>query len=90
VKYYEEIYMGRKFQGKFEAAGRVGLRANDTRELISVYPYKVEGTDDEIEQRVIDWYCQKKGCGEGNSIENYLVDTLNPGELKDAQEKFLD
>lgn len=81
--------MGRKFQGKFEAAGRVGLRDNETRELIRVYPYKVEGTDAEIEAKVKSWYCQK-GCEGENKIENYSVDSLNPGELKDAQEKFLD
>jgi len=80
---------GKKFLGKFEAAGRVGLRDNETGELIRVYPYKVEGTDAEIEAKVRGWYYQM-GCEAENKMENYSVDTLSPGELKNAQEKFLD
>lgn len=34
--------MGSKLNGKLEASGRAGLRDKETKDLIAVYPYKVE------------------------------------------------
>ncbi len=81
--------MGSKLAGKFEAAGRAGIRDKETEELVAVYPYKVNGTDQEIERKVHNWFYERNNdkCIE---VANYYVDTLNPIELKNAQEKFLD
>jgi hypothetical protein len=81
--------MSKKFSGKFEAFHRVGLRDKETKDLISVYPKTVEGTDEEIENKVKSWYSQKSPGAESR-VENYYVDTLSPMEFKNAKEKFTD
>lgn len=78
-----------KFEGKLEAVGRVGLRDNETKELIAVYPYKAIGTDSEIEEKVKFWFYQR-GCEAENELLDYHVDSLNPAEIKNALEKFRD
>lgn len=81
--------MGSKFAGKLEAAGRAGVRDKETDELVAVYPYKVNGTDQEIKNQVHHWFYERNSdkCIE---VANYYVDTMTPMELKHAQEKFLD
>ena len=81
--------MQSKLKGKFEAAGRAGLRDKETKALIRVYPYKVEGTDQEIEEKVKFWFYQKD-CGAEDQLGNYFVDTLTPVELKNSKEKFVE
>ncbi|MDP4183121.1 MAG: hypothetical protein Q8942_18785 [Bacillota bacterium] len=81
--------MENKFKGKFEASGRVGLRDSKSRELVAVYPYKAEGADNEVEEKVRYWFYQRS-CEAENQMDHYFVDTLNPVEFRNAQEKFLD
>lgn len=81
--------MGSKLAGKFEAAGRAGVRDKATNELVAVYPYKVNGPDQEVKIKVHQWFYERN---RDKCIEtaNYYVDTMNPVELNHAQEKFLD
>ena len=81
--------MNSKFNGKLEASGRACLRDKETRDLIAVYPYKVTGTDEEIEKQVRYWFYQRD-CGAEERMSRYIVDTLGPIELKNSKDKFLD
>ena len=81
--------MGSKLKGKLEASGRAGIRDKRSDELIAVYPHKVTGTDQEIEDKVKYWFYQRN-CEAENQLENYYIDTLTPLELKNSQEKFED
>jgi hypothetical protein len=81
--------MNSKLHGKLEASGRAGLRDKETKDLIAVYPYKVTGTDKEIEEKVRYWFYQRD-CSAEEQLGRYYVDTLAPIELKNSQEKFLD
>lgn len=79
--------MGSKLSGKFEAAGRAGVRNKRTKELVAVYPYRVWGTDADIEREVHDWF-YVRNREKGIQTIDYFVDTLSPVELKTAQEQF--
>jgi hypothetical protein len=81
--------MNSKLHGKLEASGRAGLRDIETRDLIAVYPYKVTGTDEEIEEKVKYWFYQRD-CSAEERLNRYFVDTLGPMEIKNSKEKFLD
>lgn len=81
--------MGSKFEGSFEASGRVGLRDGKTRDLVAVYPYKVQGNNADVTQAVKSWFYEETGNVEKNT-GNYFVDVLSPTELKNSQEIFLD
>ncbi|NLK72652.1 MAG: hypothetical protein GX285_06520 [Clostridiales bacterium] len=81
--------MGSKLSGKFEAAGRAGVRDKENDKLVAVYPYKVWGTDQEIKKKVKDWFYERNS-DKCIDVENYYVDVLNPVELKNAKEKFID
>ncbi len=70
--------------GRFENANRIGLRDKQTGKLIAVYPEKLSGTDEEIENKVKFWYYQQ-GCSAENVLEHSRVDTLNETELKNLQ-----
>lgn len=70
--------------GRLEKAERVGLRDKQTGELIAVYPEKISGTDNEIEDKVKFWYYQQS-CSAENILERSRVDTLNETELKNLQ-----
>ncbi|ACL75498.1 hypothetical protein [Ruminiclostridium cellulolyticum] len=67
--------------GRFEGAQKVGIRDKDTRELLAVYPYKIEGTDDEIEANVRNWY-YKQSCIAEEFLRKSYVDELTEHELK--------
>jgi hypothetical protein len=81
--------MESKLHGKLEASGRVCLRDKESRALIRAYPYKVQGTDEEIEDKVKFWFYQSS-CDAESKLENYFVDTLSVTELKNSEEKFID
>ncbi len=70
--------------GRFENADRIGLRDKQTGKLIAVYPEKLSGTDEEIENKVKFWYYQQS-CSAENVLEHSRVDTLNETELKNLQ-----
>lgn len=67
--------------GRFEGAQKVGIRDKDTRELLAVYPYKIEGADDEIEANVRNWY-YKQSCIAEEFLRKSYVDELTEHELK--------
>lgn len=67
--------------GKFEGVENIGLRDKETGKLIAVYPYKAEGTDAEIEEKVKYWYYQKN-CEAEEELKNAYVDVLTESELK--------
>lgn len=66
--------------GKFEQAGKVGLREKVSKKLIAVYPFPVQGSDAEIEKAVRDWY-YKQSCQAEEQLRTAIVDTLNEQEL---------
>lgn len=65
-------------------AEKVGIRDRDTGKLISVYPHKVEGSDNEIEDKVKFWFYQQS-CGAEEQLRNSFVDALTEKELKSFQ-----
>ncbi|NTW71276.1 MAG: hypothetical protein HGA49_03425 [Eubacteriaceae bacterium] len=66
---------------KFENAKKLGLRNLETEELVAVYPNKADGTDEEIEKTVKDWYYQQ-ACGAEDQLKNLFVDELTDEEIK--------
>lgn len=66
---------------KFENAEKIGLRDKETNKLLAVYPYKVEGTDVEINKIVRDWYYQQSCAAEDQLLTAY-VDGLTDHEIK--------
>lgn len=67
--------------GKFQGNQKVGLRDNETKKLIAVYPKKTEGTDAEVEKSVKDWY-YTTSCAAEDVLLNAYVDFLTEDELK--------
>ena len=75
--------MGSKLAGKFEAAGRAGIRDKETEELVAVYPYKVNGTDQEIERKVHNWFFLRINAG----FENRSKSCQNRYQYPDYRRK---
>ena len=67
--------------GKFANAEKVRLRNKETQKLIAVYPFKAEGTDDEISETVRDWF-YKQSCAAEDRLLTAYVDVLTEAELK--------
>ena len=67
--------------GKFDNAEKIGLREKGTEKLFAVYPGKVEGTDEEIDKKVRDWYYMQ-GCANEDNLRNAYVDVLTEQEIK--------
>lgn len=72
---------GGVLMGKFAGVEKLGLRDRETGKLIAVYPYKSEGTDAEIEEKVKYWYYQQ-GCENEEQLKNAYVDLLTENEMK--------
>ena len=68
--------------GKFTGVKKIGLRDKVSKELIVVYPFKVEGSDAEIEKAVRDWY-YKQSCKAEDQLLTAYVDVLTEQEEKD-------
>jgi hypothetical protein len=66
---------------RFSDAEKVGLRDMETNRLIAVYPYKIEGSDEEIEDKVKFWFYQQS-CSAEDKLRNSYVDALTPDEIK--------
>ena len=66
---------------KFQYTDKIGLRDKTTKKLIAVYPFKVEGSDAEIEKTVRDWY-YKQSCQAEDQLLTAFVDTLSEQEIK--------
>ncbi|MFW6678781.1 hypothetical protein ACOAOT_14095 [Lacrimispora sp. AGF001] len=67
--------------GKFENASAIGLRNKETDKLIAVYPFKAEGSDEEITKKVTDWYYMQD-CSAEEELKNAYVDVLTEAEAK--------
>ena len=67
--------------GKLENAEMLGLRDKETRKLIAVYPFKVTGSDVEIDKAVRDWY-YKQSCQAEDQLLGLFVDALTVQEIK--------
>ena len=67
--------------GKLEKFEKIGLRDKTTKELVAVYPFKAEGTDEEIVKTVRDWYYQS-GCYAEDQLLTLYVDALTEFEIK--------
>lgn len=59
----------------------VCLKDKLTNKLIAVYPNPVEGTQQEIEKKVFDWY-YAQGCSNENDLPRLFVSVLSEEELK--------
>ena len=64
----------------FEKAVKIGLRDKTSKKLIAVYPFKAEGSDEEIENTVKDWY-YKQSCQAEDQLLNAYVDALTEKEI---------
>lgn len=75
--------------GKFNGVPRIGLKDNDTKKVIAVYPkMRPEGTDAEIEQSVKDWY-YTTSCAAEDILLNAYVDKLSKDEIRDFENNQL-
>lgn len=70
--------------GKYNSNGKIGLREKSTNKAIAVYPRPIEGTDKEIEDKVMFWYYQQS-CAAGEHLHEYFVDNLTEKEIKALQ-----
>lgn len=68
---------------RFSDAEKVGLRDKETNRLIAVYPYKIEGSDKEIEDKVKFWFYQSS-CSAEDQLRNSFVDVVAPDETKSS------
>ena len=66
---------------KFENASAIGLRNKETDKLIAVFPFKAEGSDEEITKKVTDWYYMQD-CSAEEELKNAYVDVLTEAEAK--------
>ena len=64
---------------KLKSAAAVGLKDNETEKLIAVYPYKAEGTDREIIDKVKSWY-YKQSCIAEEDLRHAYVDAITESE----------
>ncbi len=62
----------------------VGLKDKVTNKLVAVYPNTIEGTHQEIEKKVFDWY-YAQGCSNENDLPKLFVSVLTEEELKNFQ-----
>lgn len=65
----------------FSGAEKVGMRDIETDKLIAVYPYKLVGTQAEIEKAVRDWF-YKQSCSAEEVMEKSYVGILTEEELE--------
>lgn len=72
--------MGDDAMGRFENQ-RIGLREKGTNKLIIAYPYKINGTDEQVSRRVKNWYYQTNCCTTDHLLKIF-VDFLDDEELK--------
>lgn len=66
--------------GQFDGH-RVGLREKGTNKLITAYPYKITGPDDQVIRRVKNWYYQTN-CICHDQFSTAYVDFLDDEEMK--------
>lgn len=64
---------------KLNNAKKVGLRDKETKKIVAVYPYKAEGSDSEIEEKVKFWFYQQS-CSAEDQLRDLFVDVVNNEE----------
>ncbi len=69
---------------RLEGVPRIGLKDKDTKKVIAVYPKKAEGTDDQIEKSVKDWY-YTTSCSAEDILANSFVDKISKDDLKEFE-----
>lgn len=72
-----------KFLDKLD---KLCLRDKDTDKLVAVYPHNIEGSPEEMEDKVRFWFYQQS-CSAENELDNYYVDTLTENELEKLGER---
>ncbi|MHC1759203.1 MAG: hypothetical protein AB9917_06805 [Negativicutes bacterium] len=70
--------------GQFENAEKIGLRDKVSKKLLAIYPFKVAGSDADIEKVVRDWYYQQN-CAAEDQLLTAFVDVLTELEIKSRQ-----
>lgn len=72
---------GKTKMGTLEKAEKIGIRNKKTGELLKVYPFKAEGSDEEITKKVTDWYYMQF-CSAEEELRTAFVDALTAEEIK--------
>lgn len=54
---------------------KVVLKDKVTEKTIAVYPFNIEGSQEEIEKKVFDWY-YAQGCSNEDELPRLFVDIL--------------
>lgn len=67
--------------GKYKNTDQIGIRSKENNRIIAVYPGKLEGSDEEIEKKVKDWYYQQS-CGAEEDLLHAIVDKLSDDEIR--------
>ncbi|MCX8128575.1 MAG: hypothetical protein N3I35_00555 [Clostridia bacterium] len=70
---------------RFQGSVNVGLREKGTDKLVAVYPHKLEGSDNEIENRVKFWFYQQS-CSAENKLQECYVDVVSEDEIKERKD----
>ncbi len=65
---------------RFDGTKKLGIRDWITNELLAIYPYDIEGSEEEIEKKVTSWYYQQS-CSAETQLETSFVDVVKPEEL---------
>jgi hypothetical protein len=58
----------------------MGLRDKVTNKLIAVYPQSIEGSQQDIEKKLFDWY-YAQGCSNENDLPRLFADVITEEEL---------
>lgn len=66
--------------GRFDGQ-RIGLREQGTNELLIACPFTVNGTDEQIDKRVKNWFYQVS-CSAESHLPTAFVDFLDEDELE--------
>ena len=66
---------------KYQNALNIGLREKATGKPVALFPKKAEGTDAEIEEKVIFWFYQQS-CSAEEELKNLVVDVLTAQEAE--------
>lgn len=64
---------------RFENAKKIGVRDWISNDLLAVYPYEIQGSEEEIEKKVKDWFYQQS-CSAESQLETSFVDIVKPEE----------
>lgn len=72
---------------QFEGSVYFGLREKDTNKVVAVYPEKLQGSENEIENKVKFWFYQQS-CGAEDRLEDCYVDVVSDEEIKERKDQL--